>query len=105
MLNDAASCDQLAAAQWLSANGAPWPVTFRSHYTNEHDEDVEQCWSVSAVQWAIAASSGWREWDCDDYAADLYKLPKLAQQATELLEWAHANGCPCTCGHQQQQQQ
>jgi hypothetical protein len=65
----------------------------------------EEMLGVSAVQWALACGSGWADWKCEDYAVDRYQRMHFKQQATELLEWAHANGCPCTCGHLQQQQQ
>jgi glycerophosphoryl diester phosphodiesterase len=67
--------------------------------------DVPWSWSVSAVQWALACGSGWLRWKCEDYTADNYTTVQRKQQATELQEWAHANGCPCTCGPVQQQQQ
>jgi hypothetical protein len=89
-----------AVVRWLIARGALWPKSF-------YRSDAKCCWSLSAVQWALTHGSGWLKWQCEDYAADTYedKTVKLKQQATMLLEWAHANGCPCTCGHVQQQQQ
>jgi hypothetical protein len=105
MLSTAASCDELAAAQWLRAKGAPWPVKFSSEYTDEHDESVKECWSLPAVQWALASGSEWLNWKCRDYAADRYRRAYMQRQATDVLNWAPANGCPCTCGQQQHQQQ
>jgi hypothetical protein len=104
MLNDAASCERLAAAQWFKANGAQWPTAFASEYLDISQVSQKQCWSVSTVQWAVAAGSGWREWKCEDYAAEKYRLQHMKQRAAGVLTWAHANGCPCTCGNQQQQQ-
>jgi hypothetical protein len=90
-----AACeDQLAVTQWLMAHGAVWPASF----TVLSELTIRTCWSVSAVQWALARGSGWHEWKCEDYTADKYLHVKDKQQAAELLEWAHANGCPCTCG-------
>jgi hypothetical protein len=105
MLTAAASCGKLAAAQWLKGRGAAWPTAFASQFRIQANTAVSQCWSASTVQWALASGSGWLDWKCEDYAADRYRKQHRRAQATELLEWAHANGCPCTCGHVQQQQQ
>jgi hypothetical protein len=104
MMADAASCNELAAAQWLRGCGATWPVSFVSELSS-NGVTLAQCWSVSAVQWAVAAGSGWLRWEREDYAADKYHHGCDRRQASALLKWAHANGCPCTCGHQQQQHQ
>jgi hypothetical protein len=105
MLNAAASCGELAAAQWLRAAGAAWPSSFASTFKEMTTGTCQQCWSVSAVQWAVeACGSGWLDWKCDDYAAEKYTAPYNKQQAALVFSWAHANGCPCTCGQQQQQQ-
>eukprot|EP00953_Heterococcus_sp_UTEX-ZZ885_P003350 2338-Heterococcus_DN1.PRE.5 len=69
MLIEAASCDKLAAAQWLRANGAAWPTKFASEYTT-NAKTSKQCWSLSVLQWAIASSSGWLNWKCDEYDAN-----------------------------------
>jgi hypothetical protein len=103
MLNVAARFSRLAVALWLRADGADWPTAF-SVESGHDDAKQKMCWSVSAVQWALSCGSGWLDWKCEDYAADQYGLINLQQQAAELLTWAHANGCPCTCGHIQQQQ-
>jgi hypothetical protein len=58
MLTAAASCDRLAAAQWLGARGAQWPLAFASEYIDINNVATKQCWSVSTVQWAVAAGSG-----------------------------------------------
>jgi hypothetical protein len=103
MLNAAASCDELAAAQWLRAAGAAWPASFASTFLDPSDGKCGQCWSVSAVQWAVASGSGWLNWHCADYAAEKYTVLYNKQQAAQVFSWAHANSCPCTCGQQQQQ--
>jgi hypothetical protein len=104
VLNVAARFSRLTVAQWLRAAGADWPTAF--FVECGHDDDRQKiCWSIPAVQWALACGSGWLDWKCEDYAADQYGLVNLQQQAAELLEWAHVNGCPCTCGHILQQQQ
>jgi hypothetical protein len=97
-----AGCDDdhdLALPRWLRAHDAVWPKAFCTLSV------YHKCWHVSAVQWALSCSSGWLDWTCEDYAADKYRHAHFKKQAAELLEWAHANGCPCTCGHTQQQQQ
>jgi hypothetical protein len=91
MLNTAGWSDKLEAAKWLRAQGADWPEAFASSHVH-HGITIQQCWSLSAVQWAIASGSGWRRWRCGDYAKEY---------AATVLVWAHANGCPCTCEHQQ----
>jgi hypothetical protein len=102
MLTDAGCHNELDVVKWLRDQGAIWPVAFTLciQYT---DRTLQKCWSVSAVQWALACGSGWLEWDCEDYAADKYSHAHYQKQAAELLEWAHANRCPCTCEHAQQQ--
>eukprot|EP00953_Heterococcus_sp_UTEX-ZZ885_P003356 2338-Heterococcus_DN1.PRE.11 len=105
MLVDAASCGCLTAAKWLKAADAQWPASFVSEYTTASDMVIKQCWCLLAVQWAIASGSGWLDWKCEDYTADKYDNEFHRKQATGVLRGAHANGCPCTCGLQQQQQQ
>jgi hypothetical protein len=104
MLNHAGWNSKLAAMNWLRARGAQWPQKFTGQFTAAGTgATVHQCWSASAVQWAIANGSGWLDWHCEDYAASHFST-FVAKQARDVLEWAHANGCPCTCGHVQQQQ-
>jgi hypothetical protein len=105
LLNAAASCDELAAAQWLRAACGAQPASFASKFADQSDGKCGQCWSVSTMQWALACGSGWRDWKCDDYTDDKYTGLFNKQQAAKVLSWAHANGCPCTCEPQQQQEQ
>jgi hypothetical protein len=103
MFQEAGCNNNLSVTQWLRSEGVNWPPSFSVvKYENKRSNI---CWSVSSVQWALARGAGWLQWNCADYAADKYEEPQVEQQATQLLEWAHANGCPCTCGHVQQQQQ
>jgi hypothetical protein len=104
LLSIAASLDRRAAMQWLTAHGADWPTSF-SVEIGHNAIKLKVCWCLAAVQWALASGSGWLDWKCEDYAADQYGATICGYEATILLEWAHANGCPCTCGHVQQQQQ
>jgi hypothetical protein len=104
MFHDAACMNELAVVQWLRARGAVWPEVF--YDVIDHVDGVQSSsWHVTAVQWAIASGSGWLDWHCVDYAAEMYETAVYKQQATELLEWAHANGCPCTCEQTESQQQ
>jgi hypothetical protein len=106
LLLSAAACrDGADRAMWLRALGADWPHSFVREYPDDDDTVVRECWSSALVKWALACGSGWRDWDCFDYAADKFECEKLTQHAAELLEWAHAYGCPCTCGLVQRQQQ
>jgi hypothetical protein len=104
MLVEAGCSNELAAVKWLRARNAVWPQSF-SMLCTYSDRTVRKCWSAPAVEWALACCVGWLDWQCEDYSAKKYEDALYKQQATELLEWAHANGCPCTCGHVQQQQQ
>jgi hypothetical protein len=104
MLHAAACYSNMPTAQWLRTQGAAWPTSL-CVIAKYGANPVGMCWSVSAVQWALSCGSGWLDWKCEEYAATQYNTEQFKQQATELLEWAHANGCPCTCGHAQQQQQ
>jgi hypothetical protein len=104
LLHCAGLCTNLPAAQWLRARGAEWPKAFV--FGAHSNAGAQQgCWNVAAVKWAQASGAGWLTWKCEDYTADIYEHAKLKLQATDVLEWAHANGCPCTCGFVQQQQQ
>jgi hypothetical protein len=94
-----AACEgQLDVVQWIRAHGADWPSSFYVR-GNAAAGKPSRCWNVSVVQWALAHGLGWLCWKCEDYTADKYESDKYKQQATELFEWAHANGCPCTCGY------
>jgi hypothetical protein len=100
MLYLAGYYSNLEVMQWLIEHGAGWPRSFCDLQLT-----CGCLWKASAVQWALAHGSGWLNWQCQDYAAKMYKDVRLQQRATELLDWAHANGCPCTCGQVQQYQQ
>jgi hypothetical protein len=104
MLMRAGREGHLEAAQWLITCGVAWPASFTTEVLTEFSVyDVKKCWTLPMVQWALRSGSGWQKWQCDDYRAGRY-LPGVDRQtAAAVLEWAHANGCPCTCGQQQQQ--
>jgi hypothetical protein len=98
MLNHAAWCNKLDAVKWLRVRGADWPNKFTEQYTSAvTNTTVTVCWSLAAVQWAISSGSGWLDWHCNDYAGVKYDYKSEKQQAAAVLQWAHANGCPCTC--------
>jgi hypothetical protein len=67
---------------------------------------------LRCVQWALANGSTWLTWRCQDLAAGHYDCGSDhaehsddtcvhtncdRKHAMELLQWAHENGCPCTC--------
>jgi hypothetical protein len=104
MLNRAGWSDSPAAVKWLVAQGAEWPEAFIGSYVY-HGTTIHQCWSLSAVQWAITSGSGWLDWHCEDYSEAKFISLYAKKHAADVLNWAHANGCPCTCEQQQQQQQ
>jgi hypothetical protein len=104
MFQGAGCYSNIPAAQWLRAHGAVWPDSF-SPSVRSKGLLFRVCWDIPAVHWAVTSGSGWLDWKCEDYAADNYVHAHFKKQAAELLEWAHVIGCPCTCGHVQQQQQ
>jgi hypothetical protein len=104
MLDKAATFGQSGAAEWLRQQDAAWPAAFAYEYWSADAGPDSRCWSLPLVQWAMASGSGWLYWRCEDYAATNY-TQQWQQQAAAVLDWAHANGCPCTCGHVQQQEQ
>jgi hypothetical protein len=103
MLHVAALDNHLIVVQWLKAHGADWLKSFSVKISQAGSKE-RQCWHISVVRWALDSGSGWLDWKCKDYDADKYADAYFKQQAAELLEYAHANGCPCTCGHVQQLQ-
>jgi hypothetical protein len=112
MLNQAGNYGKLEAAQWLRSCGAAWPQSFTSavQFGAKSDDLAStlfaSSWTLPLVQWAISSDSGWRTWRCEDYNEQnrMWHSHVSRQNATAVLKWAHANGCPCTCGQRQQQQ-
>jgi hypothetical protein len=112
MLNQAGHYGRMEAAQWLRSCGAVWPQSFTSAVQFGANSDdltsriFTSSWTLPLVQWAITSDSGWRTWRCEDYNEQnlMWHSRVTRQNATAVLKWAHANGCPWTCGHQQQQQ-
>jgi hypothetical protein len=99
MLDIAADYDNLEAVQWLRQHAAAeWPDSFcDSVYDLDNDDElVNTCWSQRAVQWALANGCTWGGWHCSLYSAERY-TGRYERQAAEVFEWAHKNGCPCTC--------
>jgi hypothetical protein len=101
--------NELDIVKWLREQGAEWPTNFNciNIAPNRH------CWSLQCVQWALANGSTWLGWRCQDLASQNYSCssddaehvddtcdPHCDRKyAAELFEWAHENGCPCTCGN------
>jgi hypothetical protein len=121
LLHAAGSAERFTSAKWLRDIGAAWPDSFY-RTASEHIRGVNECWSVAAVQWALADGCSWGDWQCSKLMPELYtcrasydsryrdgKLVYNEQQcecpgercmkrnAIELFKWAHENGCPCTC--------
>jgi hypothetical protein len=109
LLLDAGACScQLDVAMWLREQGAQWPKSF----CDTAAVMGSLCWPVSCVQWALANGSTWLEWRCQDLAPEHFDCHSVGsehsdescnrkycgkQHAVELFQWAHENGCPCTC--------
>jgi hypothetical protein len=102
MLETAAQDDNLQIVQWLRQRAAAeWPTSFCDtilvfDFSNPANDRMNRCWSKRAVQWALANGGTWGNWQCSLFSAGRYTA-KYVPQAAELFEWAHENGCPCTC--------
>eukprot|EP00953_Heterococcus_sp_UTEX-ZZ885_P009067 5383-Heterococcus_DN1.PRE.3 len=96
MLFSAGWNNQLAAAQWLRQQSADWPSCFYGTAV-VRKEEVKVCWTVRVVRWALNNGCTWGEWQCDQLQPALYSGEYYAWQAERLFDWAHKNGCPCTC--------
>jgi hypothetical protein len=106
LLWDAGINDNLELAQWLHEIGAAWPHSF--HSLNElYDTGF---WNLSLVKWAVANGCSRGVWQCQDMLPQRWPCGICEHQHTVcyrencdsnlacvLLEWAHENGCPCTC--------
>jgi hypothetical protein len=81
-------------AEWLREQGAAWPNSFIPVINWVR-------WTQPMVKYALAHGAAWGDWDCQTLlpeAVEQHMCPRNQQRAKELLDWAHANGCPCTCG-------
>eukprot|EP00953_Heterococcus_sp_UTEX-ZZ885_P035548 18346-Heterococcus_DN1.PRE.2 len=102
MLETAAQDDNLQVVQWLRQQAAAeWPTNFCDtilvfDFNNPANNRMNRCWSKRAVSWALANGGTWGNWHCSLSSAERY-TGKYVPQAAELFEWAHKNGCPCTC--------
>jgi hypothetical protein len=99
MLSAAAIALRLPAVKWVHQQGAVWPRSFvgvdwlRGEY-------IPACWPVPIVKTVLATGDcTWADvsWRCQKLAAEEFTIEKYQLRAAQLLEWAHANGCPCTC--------
>jgi hypothetical protein len=95
LLRTAVRTEAFAAADWLREQGAAWPNSFQAGapYWVE--------WTLPMVKYALEHGASWGEWKCEKFSPDMIEQrmdPDDRQHAKELLAWAHANGCPCTCG-------
>jgi hypothetical protein len=109
VLCQAGESGRVSVLRWLREQGATWPESF----LNAQDSS---CWSIAAIQWALANGSTWLQWRCQDLAPQEYycaidgELTGAAhndseckqelcdkRKAAQLFAWAHEHGCPCTC--------
>jgi hypothetical protein len=95
-LLEAGSANGIAALQLMLHEGAEWPSSFFGEQSVDA-EFARYSWHFRAVAWAISKGYGWGMWRYQHYAAELYTEEYNRQNAEDLFEWAHENGCPCTC--------
>eukprot|EP00953_Heterococcus_sp_UTEX-ZZ885_P023921 13117-Heterococcus_DN1.PRE.2 len=81
----------------LRSNGAVWPESFLSSTIRYLGEIQHACWNDEAVEWAISQGSGWRQWSCKQLVLHRFAHDDIKSKVENLFEWAHENGCPCTC--------
>jgi hypothetical protein len=96
LLCEAGGMHNFPALNLMLAEGAEWP----SSYVGEHMDDGKRtraCWRFQAVAWALSKGYSWGAWRCQDLAPELYTDDANRADAINLFEWAHKNGCPCTC--------
>jgi hypothetical protein len=87
-----------AAMKWLRDRGAAWPSSFVATFFSSNKE-TSVCWTVPNLKWALANGCPWGEWQCQQFAPNLYTVPQAVNKknAIEVFAWAHKNGCSCTC--------
>eukprot|EP00953_Heterococcus_sp_UTEX-ZZ885_P005420 3396-Heterococcus_DN1.PRE.3 len=99
MLSAAAIALRLPAVKWVHQQGAVWPRSFvgvdwiRGEY-------IPASWPLPIVRSVLATGDcTWADvsWRCQKLAAEQFTAEKWQLRAAQLLQWAHANGCPCTC--------
>jgi hypothetical protein len=92
----------LANAKWLRERGAAWPTSFVAHSGLWQLPNATRCWTVPAMQWALANGYTWAatNWQCQQLAPQLHIYAGSKVRAQQMFAWAHNNGCPCTCNDQ-----
>jgi hypothetical protein len=100
LLLEAGSAYSIASLQLMLDAGAHWPSSFFGE-KRAGTSSLRVCWNFRAVAWALDNGCTWGAWRCQDCAPELYTEPQSdkynEQNAVGLFEWAHENGCPCTC--------
>jgi hypothetical protein len=89
LLVTAGQHDNIAAAIWLRAQGAQWPLSFASfnYSITTNDPSSRPWWSVRAMQWALANGCTWgTSW-----------VSCYAENKGAAAVWAHASGISCYC--------
>jgi hypothetical protein len=93
-MNAAGNHGRVDSMQWLRAHGAQWPYDLFGGITGS----VRRYWSLDALRFAFATGCEWAmvHWDCAK-VRPLQGTAESRADAAAVLQWAHANGCPCTC--------
>lgn len=102
-LYKAAEYDHLDMVKWLVNEQVAWPEPYHIYSNGE----AASCWSLETFKWATETMkwNAWGNWN-DEVCNLLKKSVTVYDNFTELnrhfdnshiVEWAHKNGCPCTC--------
>jgi hypothetical protein len=102
LLDIAGQHGNLAAAQWLRAQGAEWPTAFVRCDWQQIGYYKTSYWQLNTMQWARANGCPWGAWSGDtcklvcvherySFSFNVHKM----QQLRDAMVWAHAAGCPC----------
>jgi hypothetical protein len=75
---------------------AGWPKQLHGT-TTFSSKPCEVSWTFKAVEWVLANSCTWGDWQCQQLQEERYEEGYHRVMATRLFKWAHENGCSCTC--------
>jgi hypothetical protein len=96
LMNETGCAGNVSVLKLLRENGAVWPRSFQLYFIKLDGDHERTCWHRDAVEWAISEGSGWQSWSCEALASSKFAY-NIKPKAEALFEWAHGNGCPCTC--------
>jgi hypothetical protein len=90
--------NNIATMNWLRERGAAWPNSFVSA-CRVNGDPYRMAWTIPAMKYALANGHTWADgnWQCQQFAPELYSSAASRKNAMDLSAWAHKNGCPCTC--------